>query len=320
MNSKLTTQLAIIFSLLTLFVLIHLGIYCNFTYRYMDKSSEIMQGKSIELDRYLPFDDNSLIVKLDSKFKLTGKLPVLDGATALFPIYSAFVNATYPEESVTFDGFDFAASSRLQKTGTGGAYRAIVDGTADIIFTAKPSQAQIEYAKNAGVELAYVPFGYEAFVFVVSQNNPIESLTSEQIRGIYSGLYKNWREVGGGNSPIIQVQRVEGSGSQTAMVSFMQGTRLMKRPTSWIGRAIGFSFRFYVSELAGKENVKMIAVDGVFPNEGNIRNGTYPITDRFYAVYRVDDPNKSILPFIDWILSDEGQDIVEKTGYVPVKN
>lgn len=320
MNGKFTKQLAVIFLLIAVFVVFNMGIYFNFTYRYMDKSSKIMQEQAIELDKYLPFDDNSLIVKLNSEFKLTGELPVLDGATALFPIYSAFVNATYPKESVDFDGLDFAISSCLQKTGTGAAYKAIVDGNVDIIFTAKPSQAQIEYAENMGVELAYVPFGYEAFVFIVNSENPIESLTSEQIRGIYSGLYKNWRDVGGEKSPIIQVQRVEGSGSQTAMVSFMQGTPLMKRPTSIVGRAIGYSFRFYVSDLAGKENVKMIAVDGVYPIEENIRNGTYPITDCFYAVYRADNQNENISLLIDWILSDEGQYIVEKTGYVPVNN
>jgi len=320
MNGKLIKQLAAIFLLIAVFLAFNLGIYFNFTYRYMDKSSQIMQEQSIELDKYLPFDDNSQIIKLDSEYKLAGNLPVLDGATALLPIYSAFVNSLYPKESVEFNGLDFTGSSRLQKTGTGSAYKAIVDGSADIIFVAKPSQAQIEYAESMGVELAYVPFGYEAFVFIVNSGNFIESLTSEQIRGIYSGQYKNWRDIGGEKTPIIQVQRVDGSGSQTAMVSFMQDTPLMKRPTSIVGRAIGYSFRFYVSDLAGKEQLKMIAVDGIYPSEENIRNGSYPITDCFYAVYRVDNQNENIPRLIDWILSEEGQYIVEKTGYIPIND
>ena len=318
MRGKLIKQLAVIFLLIAVFASFHLAIYSNFTYRYMDKSSKIMQEQAIGLDKYLPFDDNSRIVKTDSGLKLTGELPVLDGATALFPIFSAFVNATYPKEAVDFDGQNFTALSSLQKTGTTGAYKSIVDGDADIIFTAKPSQGQLEYAEKMGVELTYVPFGYEAFVFIVNSKNPVESLTSQQIRGIYSGLYKNWRDVGGEDTPIIQVQRVEGSGSQTAMVSFMQGAPLMKRPSNIVGRAIGYSFRFYVSDLAGKENVKMIAVDGVYPSGENIRNETYPITDCFYAVYRSDNKNENIPLLVDWILSDEGQYIVEKTGYVPV--
>jgi phosphate transport system substrate-binding protein len=176
----------------------------------------------------------------------------------------------------------------------------------------------IEYAENMGVELVYVPFGYEAFVFIVNSKNLIDTLTTEQLRGIYSGEYRNWQKVGGENAPIIALQRIEGSGSQTAMLSFMGETHLMKRPASIIGRAIGYSFRFYVSDLAGKENIKMIAVDGVYPSAENIRNETYPITDCFYAVYRADNQNENIPLLIDWILSEEGQLIVEETGYVPV--
>jgi phosphate transport system substrate-binding protein len=318
MDKKLIKQLIAVFLLIAVFASFNLYIYFNFTYRYSDKSSEVMKSQSIELDKYLPFDDGSMIYKLDSEFKLEGELPVLDGATALFPIYSAFVNATYPEDSVDFNGVTFNSQSRLQKTGTGPAYEAIVDGSADIIFVAKPSQGQIEYAENKGVELVYEPIGFESFVFIVNSKNPIESLTSEQIHRIYSGEYKNWSDVGGDNFPIIAVQRNDGSGSQTAMESFMQDTELMKGPANIIGKAIGYSFRFYVSDLSGKENIKMLSLDGVYPNEENIRNGEYPVTENFYAVYRADNKNNNIAFMIDWILSDEGQSIIEETGYVPV--
>jgi phosphate transport system substrate-binding protein len=317
---KLIRQLAVILILSAFFVFLNFMIYSNFTYRYEDKSREIMKEQSIEIDKYLPFDGNSKIVKHDSALKLTGQLPVLDGATALFPVFSAFVNSVYPSESVVFDGQNFTAESSLQKTGTGGAYKAIVDGGADIIFTAKPSREQTEYAQGRGAELVCVPIGYEAFVFIVNAKNPVESLTSRQIRGIYSGLYKNWRELGADSAPVIPVQRVEGSGSQTAMISFMQDTPLMKRSPNIIGRAIGYSFRYYVSDLAGKENVKMIAVDGVYPTAENIRNETYPVTESFYAVYRADNKNENIPVLLDWVLSGEGQYIVEKSGYVPAKN
>jgi phosphate transport system substrate-binding protein len=318
MRDKLTRQLAAILALAAVFVLLDLGIYFNFTYRYADGSSEIMREQTLELDDFLPFDADSRIVQLDTQFTLSGELPVLDGATALFPIYSAFVNAAYPKDSAEFTGLDFAAESSLQKTGTRGAYQAVVDGTADIIFTLQPSEEQRAYAESKGVELVYVPFGYEAFVFIVNSKNSADSLSAEQIREIYSGGIKNWRELGGGDAPIIPVQRVAGSGSQTAMLSFMQDTPLMKRPASIIGKAIGYSFRYYVSDLAGKENIKMLAVDGVYPSADNIRNGTYPITDSFYAVYRADNANENVTKLVEWVLSEEGQYIVEATGYVPL--
>ena len=313
---RLKKQLLFISVILAAFILFNYGIYSCFTARYIDNSDEIMKEKSIEIDKYLPFDDASKIVQYRSGFQLSGELPVLDGATALFPVYSAFMNATYPSGSCEFDGQDFTASSRLQKRGTGGAYQAVVDGTADIIFAAPPSEKQVQYARDAGAELVYIPIGYEAFVFIVNSNNQIDSLTTEQIQGIYSGRYTNWSQLGGPNTPVNAFQRVENSGSQTAMISFMGDTPIKPRAASLSGKSIGYSFRYYVSDLSGKDNVKMLSVNGVYPSEENIRNNTYPVTECFYAVYRSDNSNENVQLLIDWILSDEAQFIIDETGYI----
>ena len=211
-----------------------------------------MKSSSIELDKYLPFDEASLCVKTDSELTLSGELPMLDGATALFPIYSAFMNAYYPEGSCVFDGKSFSEDSLLQKRGTTGAYKAVCDGSADIIFVAQPSEEQLRYAQEQGTELEFVPIGYEAFVFIVNSGNPVDGLTSEQIKAVYSGSITNWKQLGGGNIPIIPLQRAENSGSQTAMYAFMGDVPMMKPPAVLFGKAIGYSFRFYVSDIYGQ--------------------------------------------------------------------
>lgn len=307
----------IIFTVLA-FLLFDLGIYLCFTSRYIDRSPELMKSSSIELDKYLPFEENSLTVKTETDFTLSGELPVLDGATALFPVYSAFMNAYYPEGSCKFDGEKFSEDSLLQKRGTTGAYKAVCSGGADIIFVAQPSEEQLEYAGQQGVGLEFVPIGYEAFVFIVNSKNPVDGLSSEQIKDIYSGSIKNWKELGGEALPVIPLQRAKNSGSQTAMVAFMGDAPLMKPPAVLFGRSIGYSFRFYVSDIAGKEDIKILSLDGVYPDKESIRNKSYPITDCFYAVYRKDNSNKNIGLLIEKILSPEGQDIVERTGYVGV--
>ncbi len=301
------------------FVLFDLSIYTIFTKRCISNYSEGMQVKSIELGKYLPFDENSEIVKLDSELKLTGDLPVLDGATALYPVYSAFMNATYPEGSCKFDGKDFAPDSLLQKRNTVGAYKAVVEGTSDIIFCAEPSEKQLAYAEEQDVELEFVPIGAEAFVFIANKANPVESLTTEQIKGIYTGKYTRWSQVGGDDTLIAALQRSEGSGSQTAMLSFMDGVPMKKDYNSFLGRSIGYSFRFYVENVVADGKVKMLAVDGVYPDNESIADGSYPVVDTFYAVYRKDNANENIAPLIEWILSEEGQQIVKETGYSPVK-
>ena len=66
------------------------------------------------------------------------------------------------------------------------------------------------------------------------------------------------------------------------------------------------------------ENVKMLSLNGVYPSAENIKNGTYPVIAQFYAIYRADNTNENIPVLIDWILSEEGQRIIEETGYVSI--
>ncbi|MBQ3514289.1 MAG: substrate-binding domain-containing protein [Lachnospiraceae bacterium] len=315
---KIHKQIIIIVLLITTFVLLDLGIYLIFTRRCMSDNSEGMQAKSIELNEYLPFEEDSQVVKIDSEMKLSGDLPVIDGAAALYPVCSGMVYALYPEESVNFDGQDFSKESALQMNNTRGAYKGIVDGDVDLIICAKPSQEQLDYAKQQGVTLNMVPIGKEAFVFIVNAKNPVSDLSVEQIRGIYNGTYTNWKQLGGENELIAAMHRNEGSGSQTAMLSFMNGEKMVVDYDSFIGSAIGFSFRFYVEGIVENGGVKMLSVNGVYPNEENIRNDSYPIVSNFYAVYREDNDNPNIPVLIEWLLSSEGQKMIEETGYVGV--
>ena len=96
---KIHKQILILVLLIIMFVLFDLGIYLMFTKRCFSDYSEGMQAKSIELDQYLPFEEDSLVAKTDSEIKLSGDLPVVDGAAALYPVCSGMVNALYPEES-----------------------------------------------------------------------------------------------------------------------------------------------------------------------------------------------------------------------------
>ena len=307
-------------ALVLAFVLFDISVYNVFTKRYIDKRSDEMKEKSVEISKNLPFTEDSDIVRLDVKEKLSGDLPVVDGAAALFPMYSAFVNAIYPKDSVSFDGKDFSSDSAMQYTNTRGAYKAVVDGTADIIFCAKPSQEQLEYAKQKGVELKMVPIGFEAFVFIVNKQNPVDDLTTDQIKGLYSGKYSKWSEVGGDDTYIDAVQRNKGSGSQTSMLAFMNGTDMKKSFIgALVGRSIGYTFRYYVKSMASNDNVKILSLNGVYPDEKTVASGEYPLSSNFYAIYNAANKNENVTKMIDFILSDKGQQIVQQSGYIPLK-
>lgn len=318
---KLTGQLLIIAAVILCFAVLNITVYETLTKRSRTNFADRGTTKTIVVEDYLPFEEKSEIYKLTTDFKLEGDLPVLDGATALLPVYSAVINAVYPEDSVICDGGEFAAESAMQYSNTTGAYKKIVDGTADIIFVAQPSAEQLQYAADNGVELEMVPIGREGFVFIVNSENPVESLTVDQVCDIYAGKITNWSEVGGANRRINAIARAEGSGSQTALLSFMKknGREVHKKLAGPASAAIGFSFRFYVEGIVENSNVKMLALNGVLPTEENIRNESYPIVSNFFAVYRKDNTNPNVQRLLDWMVTEEGQSIVNNSGYVGLR-
>ncbi len=311
---------------------------------YLANIPEISENQRL-LEYYDPYDDDSSVARLgeDPTLKLFGELPVMDGATALYPIYSAYTAALYPQEQNTFVEYNYSSSGGRYKqykytvcTTTTQAYKDIVDGKADIIFVAAPSESQRKYAENKGVELVYTPIGREAFVFFVNSKNPVDDVSLDEIRGIYSGEITHWGELGAKSLGEIKAyQRDEGSGSQSTLVQLMAGKKLVKAPTEEVingmggvfektsdyknnKNAIGFSFRFYADEMIRNNGIKLLCVNGVAPTEKNIANGTYPIASEFYAVTRSDMSENTHL-LLEWILSEQGQELIQRTGYTPLE-
>ncbi len=328
-RSKTPKQILAIVLIVAVFALFNLSMYMLLTSRLSNNFSGANQAKMIDVGKYLPHQPESELARIESTLKLEGDLPVLDGAAALVPVYASIIDNVYPKGSVTFEGGEFsddnfygenfAPDSKMQYKNTVRGYQAIVDGTTDILFCAAPSDEQKQYAQEKGVELVYVPIGLEGFVFFVNENNPIDNLTADEIRGIYAGEYINWSQLGGANRVINPVSRLKGSGSQSAMDSFMGDAKIApKSPLAITGASIGFSFRYYMDGIVGNKSVKMLSLNGVYPSAENIQNGSYPIIAKFYAIYRADNDNENVQKLIDWILSYEGQEIIEKTGYVRI--
>ncbi|MFC4099874.1 PstS family phosphate ABC transporter substrate-binding protein [Paenibacillus xanthanilyticus] len=295
---------------------------------YENRFAVVKEGQ-VDLRAYEPFAEGTKAAKLHerSKLSLSGELPRLDGATALYPLYAAFAQAAYPAGTYPAYGGDTLITS----SGTATAYERLMDGEADMIFAAAPSEQQLAMAKRKGVELELTPVGREAFVFFVQADNPVKGLKLADIRRIYSGEVTNWQEVGGKNAAIRAFQRPENSGSQTMLQRVMKDYRLMTPPKETVAEAmagiieqtadyrnysiaLGFSFLFYATQMVGNGEIRLLEVDGVEPNRDTIASGAYPLAADFYAVMAgTSNPNARAL--LDWIRSKQGQELVEATGY-----
>lgn len=296
-----------------------------------------VDDRSLLLRDYEPFRADNKLVTLGepADFQITNPYALrIDGATALYPVYAAFTQAVYPEGE--YPRHDSAVTC----CGTIEAYERLINGEVNVIFAAAPSQDQLQTAAERGVELHLTPVGKEAFVFFVNAKNPVTGLTVEQVRGIYAGEITNWRQVGGKNQSIRPFQRMENSGSQSALERLMGDTPIMepeeedriadmggiiRQVASYRNyqNAIGFSFRYYATEMVRNGDIRLLALDGVEPTRETIRSGEYPIASHFYAVTasRQGQPapeteNETLAGFLDWVRSPQGQRIVEETGYV----
>ena len=292
-----------------------MSLFILFTNRCINDFSSQMQAKSVEVDEYLPFAKETKIIKKEYENKLDGDLPKIDGAAALVPVFNSFVYSLYPESSVKYENGDFTSDSALQYHNTRGAYQGIVDGDIDIAFCAKPNDEQVQYGLNKGVELELTPIGREAFVFLVNTNNPVNNLSMQQLKDIYTGKITNWKDVGGTNRPINVVQRNKGSGSQTALEKLI-GEEIKPNFFGPFGGSLGFSFRFYVEELTKHGHIKMLELNNIYPSRENVQNNTYPIVSNFYAVTRKGETNPNVKKVLDFVLSPIGQEIIDEVGYV----
>lgn len=297
------------------------------------ESIAIVNNENIDTSKYLAFVEESNIARLpyeyEGKFAYNDELPIVDGAAAFFPMYSSFVEAMYPSNIGKLNQH----GSPYKYNNTPMGYWNLAYGEIDIMFGVYPSVEQIETVTANQGNLELIPYATDAFVFFVNEKNPVDSLTIEEVKKIYSGEITNWKEVGGNDEEIKPFQRNQGSGSQTAMIKFMGDTPLMKAEQDYyystmlgiVGDvadyknfkgAIGFSFLYYAETLVEEYEVKMLKINGVAPNLENIANKKYPIVEDIYMAVtkRTDSINK----MINFVLSKEGQYLVKNSGYTPL--
>jgi len=281
---------------------------------------------------YDPTRGGNRLVKIEKPSLTIGsEYPPIDGATALYPVYAAAFRAIYKN-------VDNRSGTLIGATTTPQAYERLVQGAVDVIFCAQPSREQTVSAKAKGVEFQLTPIGSEAFVFFVNEANPVDGLTTEQIRAIYKKEITNWSKVGGHNTAILPFQRQKDSGSQTAMeMRVMRGEpmaaplkeeynegmgEIVRRTAAYRNapNAIGYSFRFFVTTMADTKGIKLLKIDGVAPTVETIRDGSYPYAGNFYAVTTNKTANNPhVQELIAWFFSPQGQKLIEDSGYVSLQ-
>jgi phosphate transport system substrate-binding protein len=248
--------------------------------------------------------------------------PIIDGSSSTVMMHAAIRAFLTDEHFVDYHSRTYEAFERLIPGS---------NNPADVILAVKYYDETLHDARERGADLVVTPVAKEGFVFILHEDNPVDSLTQQQLRDIYAGRITNWKEVGGKDERIIAYVRNWDSGSQTAMESFMGGEEIFGWEDSIISgmsflltqvettgsAAIGFNiFSWSMEQDLEWRGLKLAAVDGVKPSNQALSDSSYPLIVYTYSYYNSDNEKGRALT--DWLLTAEGQRIIAGAGYVGI--
>ena len=257
--------------------------------------------------------------------------PRLDGSTACLPMAEAVCSVLLGESREEVQ--DLIHFNRTTQS-----FRNLMAGECDLLLAGEPNAAVFQEMEDASFGYDIEQIGTDVLVFLVNENNPVDSLTTEQIRDIYSGKITNWKEVGGEDAEIVPLQRNEGAGSQALMKKLvMKDTELMQAPAEYYpgemgalmeavksydasGNAIGYSVYYYAHDMEMATGLKLLKVDGVEPNRETIASEAYPHRNAYYCVIaKAAEAGSPTRILFDWLMTEDGQALLAAEGYVTNK-
>ena len=254
------------------------------------------------------------IFKKSSKITVTGSTTVLPIAQACAEYYMKNKNK---KAEITVSG-----------GGSSVGIAAVLDGRADIGDASRNAKSkEVNTAKEKGIEFYKNVVALDSVVVVVNPDIPLNEITRDRLADIYSGKINNWNEFGGPDAEIVVVSRDTSSGTYEcfneygiekvkirADAQMVASNQAMATTVAQTPYSIGYIGLGYLKSA----NVKPLKVDGIEANEKTTKDGTYPIS-RTLNMYTNGKPKGEIAKFINFILSSEGQKIVEEQGFIKLK-
>jgi phosphate transport system substrate-binding protein len=225
--------------------------------------------------------------------------------------------------------------AQIQVTGGGSGVglAALINGTTDIAASSRPIKtSEIDKLKaRFATRGVGIPIARDGLAVYINSVNPVQELSLQQLMDIYTGRLTNWKQAGGKDAPIILYSRENSSGTYTYFkdnvlkgkdysprAQTLQGTAAVVNAVSKDPNGIGYGGAAYAKGVKFVKVKKDDKSQAFTPSLETVRSGEYPIS-RYLFLYLRANPSGDAKKFIDWSLTPEGQDIVTKVGYFPVK-
>ncbi len=238
----------------------------------------------------------------------------ISGSTSVGPLME--------KEAEGYKGENSNITVEVQQIGSSAGIKNAIQGVSEIGMASR----ELKDAEKS--EVTEQVIAYDGIALAVHPSNKAENLTMEQIKGIYTGAITNWKEVGGNDAPIVVVSREDGSGTRDAFqeiigytseeldkkATIAEGNGSVKTTVSTNENAIG-----YISFEQLDDSIKDLKIQGVEATPEKVLSKEYKLSRPFLVVYKEDKLTQDGKQFIDYILSDKGQEIVEQAGGIKVK-
>lgn len=241
----------------------------------------------------------------------------IEGSTTVGPIGDAFAEVFKSKASIT-----------ISKTGSGDGAAALIDGRCDIAMMSRfMKDAEFKKAVENGVFPVAHAIAMDGVCVVVHPSNPVSALTTEQIRAIYMGKITSWKEVGGPDKPIVAISRDTSSGTYETFETLVMNKEKMGPAVEYVNSNPQAHARVKSTEGAVAyvglgfvdRYVKAVKVDGVGPDRSTIAKGIYPVSrPLFLFTNGYPKLGSVIFQFCTYHLTEEGQEIIEAKGFIPV--
>jgi len=243
----------------------------------------------------------------------------IKGSTTVLPIAQSCAEVFMNQHS--------EVNISVQGGGSGVGISSIIDGTAHIGDASRSAKdKEIETAKQNGVDLYENVVAMDGIAVIVHPGNPVSELTLEQIKAIYTGKISDWKDVGGKKGKIVIISRDSSSGTfETFNELALDKERV--RPDALMNASNNAVAQIVAKTPAGigyvgigylSSSVKGLTVNSVDPTNENVLNGTYPLARKLF-MYTNGKPQGAVADFINFILSKDGQKLVDKAGFVPLQ-
>lgn len=247
---------------------------------------------------------------------------VVDGSTTVGPIAKAFAEyymSNNPGVNIT-----------VSESGSGNGAKALINGSCQVATMSRLlKQNEYEAAVHSEVLPVTHVIAFDGIALIVHPGNPVRGLTMDQVKNMYLGKIKSWKEVGGPDVPIIIISRDTNSGTyETFETKVLKGEKIVKN-CEYVGSSGAIRSRVqstpgaigYVGIGFIDNSIKALEVNGVYPSLATVKKGTYPISRPLYMVTK-DYPalGSKLFEFVNLYLTKKGQEIVTEIGFIPVTN